>query len=287
MGFDELATDPDLAPRIERLKKALEVPGYRLPGGASEAPDQIFENVDLDPLIPDHAEAEGPAARDQLLEALEDAETDVILIESFLRFCYSHGQEGPMVEPPAELGHVRSLAKLADWLSRDSPLDAREVASRLRDAVRLAEQQGQSEPGAASLRRASERHQKLLARFLGNRAMSPFPMWSFLGILEAEGPPDGHDSVGSVLDSGAENAIRRLGLGHLLDVDEVVGWGHRLPADQEIHRPTAWDAADNPHWRPGGTTHPLDGAEPNRGLLEGVHEPIEAKDLIHPLRILE
>jgi len=74
-----------------------------------------------------------------------------------------------------------------------------------------------------------------------------------------------------------KDKVNRLGLGQYNQgaglTTELICWGHRLPSGTTAHAPSAWDAEDSPDWRPGGSTHPLDG-NTALGLPEVVHSEL-------------
>ena len=264
MGFDALHLYADEQPLLDALRASIRWPSYHpMPGGPA-APDQIYDNLDGDPQIPDEPASGVPASRRELITALSPAAgTDADACFSRARqFCWAHQQEGETADK-APLGHVHNLAALADWLhSPTSGLSQRETLNWLRDLIRL--------PGTADWRLEEQR------AALSAATLARYQMWSV--------HPD--DDVESFANLAAERTelVNRLGLGHLEDPRlELVYWMHDL-GEVAAHRPTSWDAdLTSPWWRPTGRTEPLDGSGSARGLPEVVHSPIQAGHLTTPI----
>lgn len=92
--------------------------------------------------------------------------------------------------------------------------------------------------------------------------MSEYLMWSYLN------------------DSGLKSSLSDIDLEHIscqLGVElsgNGVLFGHRIPKDIEIRRPTFFDSAMDRHWLPGGKTSPLKPCSGHKnGLDEFVHSP--------------
>lgn len=110
---------------------------------------------------------------------------------------------------------------------------------------------------------------------LADRRLRQYMMWSFHQEEFLDAPFSGVDTTCTEL-------RRRLGLGQFVaSAAKVLYWAHRLRPNQIAHRPTAFDAADNPYFRPGGRTRPLDGA--GDGMPEVVHDPVSGDQLVEPI----
>ena len=164
---------------------------------------------------------------------------------------------------------MHDLGKLADWLhDPTTSLSRAEVLTWLRDLLR----HGGDEPSHLARQR----------RELPRKALARWQQWSFLAD---DATADPLDAVGPRRDE----AVNRLGLGHLIDPGlEFMRRAHRLPDGSAAHRPTAWDAElDFPWWRPTGRSEPLDGSGSANGLPEAVHEPVGPESLVRPITKLE
>lgn len=268
MSFATLTLPAEHQSLLSDLKTALEQPGYRHPvNGGTPQPDQVFENVDSDPQIPDTASSATLASRQGLLDTLVAHGPSTLdeFREHFIRFCRGQARQGAVVDAARtrRLGHVHQLDRLAAWL-RDpaSPLGVGETRAWLRDLVRT--------PGTALDRLA------LQQAAIAKDTLSPHDQWSFLD--------DADDDPFKSLPKRRPDVVNRLGLGHVVDPTiELVGWTHHLPPDITPHRPTAWDATLFPCGRPHGRTEPLDGSGGYNGLAEVVHRPIGADHLATPI----
>ena len=232
--------------------------------------DQVYKNLDADPLIPDTPPPRRPASRLALLEELlrTKPDPDGGLKAVANEFCHNHKMEGQ--EDPAAAGHIlgrlwtrkglNSLYQKPDRLgSRRSPSALDRIL-----AVSLEDQQ----------------------HALGDMRLAPervTVMWSFYDP-RAPGNPLLN------LPKNRAAAVDILGLGEYYyrsPNEPLVQWGHRLPVGEEAKRATAWDGGvRNPYWRPGGRTRPLsaDGGgtgkfTPADGLPEVTHSPVTGRDL--------
>jgi hypothetical protein len=264
MGFDALHLSADEQPLLDALRASIRWPSYRPKPRGPTSPDQIYDNLDGDPQVPDEPAPGGPASRRELIAALRpaaDAGADACFSRA-REFCWTHQQEGENADE-APLGHVHDLAALADWLHGPaSGLSRRETLNWLRDLVRL--------PGTAERRLEEQR------AALATATLARYQMWSVH-------PEKGTESFADLATKRIE-LINRLGLGHLDDPRfELVYWMHDL-GGIAAHRPTSWDAdLTSPWWRPTGRTEPLDGSGSARGLPEVVHSPIQSGHLATPI----
>lgn len=93
--------------------------------------------------------------------------------------------------------------------------------------------------------------------------------------------PSSPDHPFSGVTTTRDELRRRLGLGFDAYKGELLYGIFQLPSGSVAYQPTSFDAELNIYFRPGGKTHPLDGAED--GLHEAVHAPLSAKELVAPL----
>jgi hypothetical protein len=264
MAFNSLQLTADEQRALGELKSSIRRPSYHPKPGGTAAPDQIYDNLDSDPQVPDEPSPGRPAARRRLIVALlPDAGGEAARYFSRAsEFCQAHQQEGQPAKQPL-LGHVADLGKLADWLqAQGSGLSRQETLDGLRDLVRL--------PGEAAERLAEQR------KTLGAGTLARYQMWSVQAA-------DGAESFAELAAKRRE-VVNRLGLGHFEDPRiELVYWMHDL-GPVVAHRPTCWDAGLTFPWRrPTGRTEPLDGSGSAAGLPEVVHAPIEAASLTAPI----
>lgn len=270
MPFKILTLAPTDQALLDRFVAAVRLPDYRPIPGGSTAPDQVFDNIDRDPQIPDEEVAGRPASRRKLLAALGATEDDseAGLVASGRGFCFSQLQQGIRKYDVTVLGHVHDLAKLADWLhDSSSGLTRAETRTWLRDLLRM--------PGDENARLDEQKTS------MTKDSLSPYQMWSFTTDDERE--------PFTALEPRRPLLLNRLGLGHLAEpVAELVVWSHTLPDDVTAHQPTAWDAGlENPWWRPTGRTEPLDGSGAKNGFPEALHEPIGPRHLATPITEVE
>jgi len=226
-------------------------------------PDQVYEDLDSDPLVPDTPAPRRPASRLALLDELLKVGGDLKAAAN--TFCHKHKMKGPEDKraPAHTLGRVWSFRELSDLLqSQVGGVGSAKSADLLRKTIELASLEDQEE-AFADLWFGDERK----------------PMWSFYD------PDSPHNPLGN-LTGGRAATVDRLGLGeyHYKGPDEeLVQWGHRLPDGGKAMRPTAWDGgAKRPYWRPGGRTHPLGTTgrfKSDGGLPEVVHAPVKGGDL--------
>ena len=112
MSFREAeATDPALSGFAAVLRAALEDPGYR------RNPHQVYDSMDLDPLIRALPEPGHPASRLDLLRQVSSHRADPSTIpDEVVLFCRANLQQGP--ELPAAgtviLGRVQGLRSLVN-----------------------------------------------------------------------------------------------------------------------------------------------------------------------------
>jgi len=265
MGFNEAAQTPDERTIVEALKEALHSPEY------IENPDQVFDNIDSDGLIPDRPSSGKPASRSELIRSHSPTRSPDEIVRRTADFCHQHIQEGPQ-EPVAQenvLGCVRGLESVADCLASSSGLDLSQARSLLRDLSSMPDG-----PARLTAQRAD----------LGDLPLSQYQMWGFYD------PP--HADPFAALGTKREEIVRRLGLGPYENTSrELVCWAHRLPPSITAHRPTAWDAdvmsQSSVHWRPGGRTQPLHGSNSDEGFAEVVHAPISARQFTIPMVSVE
>ncbi len=261
MGFNDLTLDSAEQAALEQLVTAVRQPDYRPVPGGPPAPNQVLENLDNDPQIPDEPAAEPPASRRQLIKALKNSsDTPAVCLSRGNEFCWSHPREGRPEEGVSTLGHVHELTKVADWLhDATGGLSRAETRDWLRDLVNL--------PGDEGARLVEQK------AAITKDTLSPYQMWSF---HEDDKAPF------TDLEPRRAELLNRLGLGFVIDpTAELTLWTHTLPSDSKACRPTAWDAdMGNPWWRPTGKTEPLDGSGRDRGFPEVVHAPIGPEHLV-------
>jgi len=227
--------------------------------------DQVYENMDSDPLIAATAVVGQPASRVELLLTIAPHRPDQARLKSEAElFCRDHHQEGPQFPDAANTAFARvctfeSLVNaIADPASPSGLDDARAL---LRDAI--------DEP-LSSARLTRQRAD------LDGKNLSRFQMWSF----PVADPTNPLAEIGPLRDE----AVNILGLGYIDPADEVVGFAHRLPAGIEAHQPTAWDAGRFTCWRTGGRSYRLDRDE--YGLREVVHDRIRGEQLFASIQTL-
>jgi len=271
MPFKDLTLAPADQTLLDRFAAAVRLPDYRPVPGGPAAPDQVFDNIDRDPQIPDEADAGRPASRRDLLETLGGTEDDseAGLIARGKSLCYSQVQKGTRKDDVTVLGHVHELDKLAGWLHDSaSVLSLAETKTFLRDLLRM--------PGDESARLEEQKTS------LAKNTLTRYQLWSF-------STGDGREPF-VALEPRRPLLLNRLGLGHLLadPMVELVVWSHTLPDGVPAHQPTAWDAGlENPWWRPTGRTEPLDGSGKESGFPEVIHNPIGPQDLATPITEVE
>ncbi len=262
MGFEEIVDTPERRRLIENVRVALRTPAY------AHNEHQVFDNIAVDPLIPDHG-CTKPASRQALLEHVARSDGDAMTTyEAVQDFCHRHVREGPVDETArnAHLGCVRSLASVADRVSANSGLSPSQAKQHLRDLMAVAD----------SMERLNEQREALKETVL-----SKYQIWAFYN------PSAPHAPFGAV-GVAREGLVNILGLGRWKGSgEELVRWAHRLPGNMTAHTPTAWDADvspdSSPHWRPGGKTCPLDSLDPTQGCREVVHRPIKGEVLTEPM----
>ncbi len=178
-----------------------------------------------------------------------------------LAYCDAHPRLGPRLSEPGRFvfGHVMTRKKLRDRFA--SLADPTLPITRAMDDLMLDEFLRQD----LGDQRAD----------LANAALSHYQMWSFIGPIAEKQPYDGLGTLGSDL-------RRRLGLGFYPPRTEFVYCGLDLAAGPSVQPPTTFDSRLNRYFRPGGKTHPLDGAVD--GLKEVVHLPVSGYHLRLPLR---
>jgi hypothetical protein len=229
--------------------------------------DQVYRNLDADPLIPDTPRPHRAASRRALLGELLKRDGHVKSVAN--DFCHNHKMEGPEDKraPAHTLGRVWTFGALHRVLKSQSSGVGRSSGGEhlLRTSIRsdsLDDQQAELE---------------LTECWLGEEKV---PMWAFYD-------PSSPDNPLRNLTDGRAAVVDRLGLGMYDENEALVQWGHRLSPGKEARTPTAWDGGvRNPHWRPGGRTFPLSAAgsgtgrfKSTDGLPEVVHTPVRGRDL--------
>lgn len=221
--------------------------------------NQIYENMDADPLIGDTIGINQPACRVELMVRVAPHVADLPLVRAETElFCRDHLQEGPEIPDVADttFGRVCTFESLVRAIADPSnPAGLDDARALLRDAI-------DAPPSPMRLPRQR-------ADLVGKN-LSRFQMWSF----PAADPANPFAEIGPV----RQEAVDILGLGYISPLEEVVSLAHRLPAETGAHRPTAWDAGCFNCWRIGGRTYRLDRDE--YGLLEVVHDPIKGEHLV-------
>ena len=248
MALDDVAnTDADKK-IVARLRTALTQAQY------TRNPNQVYDNLDSDAQIPDQLKGK-PASRRELLDQLqkENPGQENEVQDVFISFCRAHHKEGtehPNYES-VTLGRVWKLDGMVAILQGGGATPA-EAAQDLDDMIR-------NQPVQAQRERLRDTP---LCRFE--------TMWAF------HDPTTGSDPFGKTGRSRYA-LVNRLGLGQYNQgaglTTELICWGHILPPGTTAHAPTAWDAEDSPHWRPGGSTYPLVG-NAAQGLPEAVHSKL-------------
>ncbi len=269
MSFrDAEATDATLRGIAAVLRGALEEPAYHW------NPDQVYDNMDGDPLIGALPEAGKPASRLELLRYLNPHRGDPsALADEVVSFCRHNPRQGPSgaVASTASLGHVQSVRSLVNGVADPAgTLGLRDAEALVRDLVNDV-----SDASAKLAKQKSALDGKSLVR-------REYQMWCY--------PAADSRHPFAEIGSSRADAINALGLGwyaHDLPGEELLRWAHTLPTSASAHRPTAWDAgADkgNVYWRPGGKTYRLD--RDDYGPSEVVHAPVEGQDLVAPIQPL-
>lgn len=268
MGFSEAIERSGWDPaRQQDARGVCTVLGESLRCADYTPDDQIYKNLDTDPLIPDTPQPRPPASRLALLDELLNNRpaSREGLRDAASGFCHHHKMEGPE-DPQAQghsLGRVWSFRALNDLLqSQPGELGSPKGADRLRKTIERAPLEDQKE-AIGNMWLGEERR----------------PMWSFYD------PGSPGDPLGG-LNGGRAATVDRLGLGeyhYQWPDEELVQWGHRLPAGVEAKTPTGWDGgAKRAYWRPGGRTHPLGTTgrfKSDDGLPEVVHAAVKGSSL--------
>ena len=256
MSFQEAETvEASVAGLGNLLRDSLREPGY------ARNVDQIYDNMDTDPLIGATSEVGQPASRVELLLHIAPHRLDQprLKLEAEL-FCRDHLQEGPQFPDAAGTTFARVCkfeAVVNGIADSDSVTALDDARALLRDAV-----DAPTSPTRLDRQRAD----------LGDKNLSLFQMWSF----PVADPANPLAEIGPA----RQEAVNILGLGYIAPAEEIVGFAHRLPAGTEAHRPTAWDAGcfASSCWRTGGRTYRLDHDE--YGLREVVHNRIKGEHLV-------
>jgi hypothetical protein len=221
--------------------------------------NQIYDNMDTDPLIGVTVEAGKPACRVELLKRVVPHVLDLSSMRAETElFCREHLQEGPLFPDIANttLGRVTTFEAIVKAIAdEDSPAGLEDARALLRDAI---------DAPLSATRLARQRAD------LADKNLSRFQMWSF----PAADPSAPLAEIGPA----RQEALNILGLGYIGPHEEVVAFAHRLPAGLSAYRPTAWDAGCFVWWRIGGRTYRLDLDE--YGLREVVHERIRGEHLV-------
>jgi hypothetical protein len=260
MSFlDAEKADPSLGGVPAMLRTALTEAGY------TRNQHQIYDNMDLDPLIGHLPEAGKPACRTELLKIAAGFRIDATgMRNAAVDFCREHQQEGPSF-PEA---HNSGFGRVAGFRSLVNVIAASDRSLSLRAAEALLHDVIHDAPVATRL----QRQQSALA----GRTLARFQMWCY--------PAGDQGNPFAEIGNTRDEAVNVLGLGYYAynaPGDELVRWAHRLPGELDAHRPTAWDAGASSaacvYWRPGGRTYRLD--RDACGLDEVVHPPIKGESL--------
>jgi hypothetical protein len=254
MSFHEAeAAEASAAGLATLLRDSLREPSY------VRNVDQVFENMDTDPLIGAAPLAGQPASRVELLQTVAPHRMDPsCLREEADLFCRRHQREGPPFPDAANttFGRVCTFEAVVNGIAApNSPLDLKDARALLRNAI---------DAPPSPLRLARQRAD------LDSKNLSLFQMWSFPVADPASPLVEIGPARGEALDI--------LGLGGIDPTKEIVAFAHRLPAGTPAHRPTAWDAGRFACWRTGGLTYRLDRDE-YHGLREVVHNRIKGEHL--------
>lgn len=264
MSFQQTVNaNPHLAGTVAQLKSALTTTSY------SQNPDQVFDNMDQDPLI-DAVTMPGsgrPPSRHDFLQYLNVAPPPIgFAVSSFCR-TPAHQLRGPTL-PDRLLGRVqRFTAVLNSVTGPRSSLSRTTAQNLIRDGTARV-------PGALARQKVSFKGYKLSAYF----------MWSY----PPKDPLDPYQDIGPT----RAIAVNTLGLGYFEQdpvgkTEVLLRWVHELPS-ATARQPTAWDASSadgNVYWRPGGKTFTLNPGAP--GLTEVIHEPVEGQVLVAPMEELK
>jgi hypothetical protein len=267
MSFrDAESADTTLSGIAAILRAALEEPGYR------RNQHQVYDSMDLDPLIGALSEPGQPASRIQLLRRVSTHRADPSAIpDEVVLFSRSNLQQGPALPSAGAqiLGRVQGLRSLVNAVAdASSGLSLRNAEALVRDLV------GAVTDTATRLARQKAE--------LAGKTLSRYQMWCY-PAADSRRP---FREIGTT----RTEAVNVLGLGCYAYNDphaEIVRWAHALPAPVAAHRPTAWDAgADkgNVHWRSGGRTYQLE--RDDYGVSEVVHDPVKGADLIAAIEAL-
>jgi len=257
----------DAAPTLDGIAallcNALEKPGY------TSNPNQIYDNMDSDPLIGPLPEPGKPASRSELLQRVSPHKADPAGIpKEAVKFCRANLRQGPVfpASAAASLVHVHRRQALVNAIVQ-SPTPMRR--SRAEALVNDLLGGGIDEAAKLAKQKAS----------LADKTLSLYQLWCY----PAADPRKPFDEIGST----RAEAVNTLGLGGFADdtSEVLVRWAHAAPAAIKVCRPTAWDAgADNVYWRPGGYTYKLDSA--GNGVQELIHDKITGENLIAPIEEL-
>jgi hypothetical protein len=254
MSFqDAEAAETSVAGIASLLRDSLREPAY------IRNANQVYDNMDTDPLIGPTPAAGEPACRVDLLTRVAAHAPDLLRVRDEAQlFCREHLREGPEFLDAAitTFGRVCTFESLVSAIADpSSPSGLDDARALLRDAI-------DAPPSPARLARQRAD--------LDGKNLSRFQMWSF----PVADPANPLAEIGPERDE----AVNVLGLGYIAPADEVVGFAHRLPAGVEAHPPTAWDAGCFPWWRAGGRAYRLDRDE--YGLREVVHDRIRGEHLV-------
>jgi hypothetical protein len=211
----------------------------------------VLKNLDSDPHIED-------SLREELLKQFLTVEpTSLGAVESkFQSFCRAHQEMGAVLSLEVQrsvFGHVTTRAKLRARLE----IHCQRSGFVLRGAT-------------ASISALLRRPAAYQSRILKYVKISEYQMWSFYNQRHPDNP------FGRASRKAAD-LRRRLGLGQLSQIEDLIWFTHRLLEHQRARIPTVFDAELNEHFVPGGRTHPLKGKS---GLSEAVHPPISGDQII-------
>lgn len=238
-------------------------------------PHQVYDNMDVDPLIYTLSAEGNPASRLDLLlhiRALQDTPTSIP--SEVVSFCRQHLRRGPQLEDSGgrSFGRVQSLDSLVNALV--DPIANPSTELTRGDAEILVWD-------LMAITAGTDIKLEKQKATLGGKQLSKYQMWCYQ-------PEDAQEPFREIGESRGQ-AVNVLGLGFAYDEPEMelVRWAHALPVELRAHQPTAWDAGatkGNVHWRPGGRTYQLETNE--YGVPEVVHPPIQGKHLIAPIEAL-
>jgi hypothetical protein len=180
-----------------------------------------------------------------------DPTDEVGLIDKYARFCPGHYYEGGPGRGArgCRLGHVMSRLKLEEIMKELSFVTSGDSSPQ------------DTADGVLMLDLARQK------RLLESVTLSPRtrPMWSFY---------DAHAMTDPFQNIGRNRVVLRgrLGLGHILQGEELFVLAHRLPPRPGPFIPTTLDAGTSEFFRPGGRTRCL-GGHRKWGMPEVVHQP--------------